>query len=358
MSGYSDALEMLHETEKWLRSTRGVFIMNMRADALEQTSYGTLGGDEATRIVLDSLQEAEPIYWDSRLCEVVQGAALSLPIDFRLTSPHLFTRTGYIFFGQPILLPADHEGYAGCNHGEKIVGMSWKQREKSTFIDVVYYVDVAPMSIISVFTMPQWLKAVHMVEPRTQKEIRRRARDILTIPEAEVDRLALQCASDLGVRRRGGIPWTIIPWRLGETIERTLQMSTMEDDSICKICNYAYLQVFGSALNFLNTKVFVSGTRAPDRAVVRRTMPKPSREEIRVVMLRKTERTTHPPDAEPNSVEWAGHWLVGAADGGFWRNQYFPATKMHNYLWIGQYMKGDTSKPFIAPRKRAYVAKR
>jgi hypothetical protein len=169
---------------------------------------------------------------------------------------------------------------------------------------------------------------------------------------------------EVGAIRPGGIPWLISPWRSGQTIEQTTaaHMDAMTaPENACPYCQQGDLRLFGAALNFLASKVFVTVPSHTDRAVLRRAARsqalKPQWDHTNVVTLRKAERIKHESDEEETQREWSCHWLVGAGTGGFWRRQ--PVKNdlgqwVHEWRWIRPYIKGDLDKPFKSPSKRVY----
>lgn len=65
----------------------------------------------------------------------------------------------------------------------------------------------------------------------------------------------------------------------------------------------------------------------------------------RVVQLRRRIEKRKPEGTR--EVEWSHRWLVGATDGGFWRNQWLPSTQAHRLQWIMPYVKGPDDKPLV-----------
>lgn len=354
-SRYSEALDVLHDMVRWILSDMGHSVISARGAYLMDNTYNALAIEEAELAILGTLNQAEPVYWESPYCQIVEKSAPQLPDSWRLTDPFLFTRSGFIWFGRAIQMPDGHDK-GGCNRGEAITAISWQKRPKSIFIDVVFYIRPSEETIIRIFgdgVREEHLTghelAIHKQLSDDLADSRKRARTIQEL------------VRKLDLRRYGGIPWVVMPWRSGETI-RQLYDSTVPaaelDEDACVECNMIYMRTFGAALNFLNSKVMVSHRETPDRQTLKRVASKPEWNEINVVSLRRTEQTKHKSDVESTEVDWSCHWLVGAKDGGFWRHQYMPRTKTKEWRWIGQFIKGNLDKPFKPPSKRGYVVTR
>jgi hypothetical protein len=76
-------------------------------------------------------------------------------------------------------------------------------------------------------------------------------------------------------------------------------------------------------------------------------------EYIQVITLRRLEEDRKR-DPQGHEVDWAWHWSVT----GHWRWQFYPSTEEHKRIWIHQFIKGDTSKPFKSPGIKMFIAKR
>jgi hypothetical protein len=68
---------------------------------------------------------------------------------------------------------------------------------------------------------------------------------------------------------------------------------------------------------------------------------------IRVVELRRRTQ----PAAEPGTSgrHLSVQFVVGAANGGFWRQQWYPSEGRHHTIWINAFAKGPKGAPFKAP---------
>lgn len=113
-------------------------------------------------------------------------------------------------------------------------------------------------------------------------------------------------------------------------------------------------QQLSAAVAFLKMKV-----AAKERALLprpeRRRMKRDGRKEpeLYTVSLRKTQGKAENAGTG-ELIERDSHWMVS----GHWRRQWFPSVEKHAPLWIDGYIKGDTTKPFKASKKRVFAAVR
>lgn len=113
-------------------------------------------------------------------------------------------------------------------------------------------------------------------------------------------------------------------------------------------------QQLSAAAAFLKMKV-----AAKERALLprpeRRRMKREGKKEpeLYTVSLRKTQGKAENAGTG-ELVERDSHWMVSA----HWRRQWFPSVEKHAPLWIDGYIKGDTTKPFKASKKRVFAAVR
>jgi len=74
---------------------------------------------------------------------------------------------------------------------------------------------------------------------------------------------------------------------------------------------------------------------------------------ITLITLRR-KKMALPDDHTPQKVEWSRRWIVR----GFWRNQYYPKTKTHDWLYIHEYIKGPEDKPLVITERRVFDFRR
>ncbi len=76
--------------------------------------------------------------------------------------------------------------------------------------------------------------------------------------------------------------------------------------------------------------------------------------DVKVIVLRRAELTSHIDSTNGESVEWSCRWIVN----GHWRNQYHPSTGRHELKYILPYMKGPEDKPLRIPKATVYAVTR
>jgi hypothetical protein len=63
----------------------------------------------------------------------------------------------------------------------------------------------------------------------------------------------------------------------------------------------------------------------------------------------------------PSPANYSHRFFVGAATGGFWRNQHYPSLgpkedpSAHRQIWIAPFIKGDENLPLVIKPRRAFV---
>jgi len=78
--------------------------------------------------------------------------------------------------------------------------------------------------------------------------------------------------------------------------------------------------------------------------------------DVTVVKLRR-EKSETPDGHTPSPANYSHRFFVGAATGGFWRNQpYGPKDhKVYRQIWIAPFIKGDENLPLVIKPRRAFV---
>jgi len=375
------AVDTLAEDLRWLLSHKGSEVLRARTAYLvyhnlartDDSEYGDLDADAARAKLVAILSDAEPIFWPKRFCDIVQKSFVTLPLSWRLTDPMLFTTHGFMHFEQPISISPAHPEDSECSGFDTtITAVAWRKERGTLFVDMCAWVIPSYSSITAVFTaewmgqhvseqtsrrmnrtIKKWMPLIDSVEPTDAEGVLYRS-------------MIREAAQEASVLRPGGVPWQVTPWRSGQTIQQTYEaITTQTRGSSCVYCDQAYLRLWATALNFLSTRVFVSVPSQTDRAVLRRlarnNARKPQWDAVNVITLRRAERVKHASDEEEVHREWSCHWLVGAANGGFWRNQAVKNDEgqwTHSWRWIMPYVKGNLDKPFKPPGKRVFDVNR
>jgi len=132
-----------------------------------------------------------------------------------------------------------------------------------------------------------------------------------------------------------------------ELIGRVKEGAIITEDNIVS-------QQLSAASAFLKMKVAAKERTRLPRPERRRMAREGKKEpELYTVSLRKTQgKAETAGTGEP--IERDSHWMVS----GHWRRQWFPSVEKHAPLWIDGHIKGDTTKPFKASKKRVFAAVR
>lgn len=118
--------------------------------------------------------------------------------------------------------------------------------------------------------------------------------------------------------------------------------------------NNVVAQQLSAASAFLKMKVAAKERTRLPRPERRRMAREGKREpELYTVSLRKTQGKAENAGTG-ELIERDSHWMVS----GHWRRQWFPSVEKHAPLWIDGHIKGDTTKPFKASKKRVFAAVR
>ena len=90
----------------------------------------------------------------------------------------------------------------------------------------------------------------------------------------------------------------------------------------------------------------LAGRLGPSRSAARRAARAGLSQAVRVVRLRRRPIRS-PADETGVGTKWSVRVLVGAATGGFWRNQWYPAKGVHRQRWIWPYEAGAEDAPLV-----------
>lgn len=93
----------------------------------------------------------------------------------------------------------------------------------------------------------------------------------------------------------------------------------------------------------------------PDRASRKRFHREhPDEPERLVTLITLRRKTVKKDDEQPQKVEWSRRWVVR----GFWRRQYYPGSKRHDWKYIHEYIKGPEDKPLVITERRVFDFRR
>jgi hypothetical protein len=145
------------------------------------------------------------------------------------------------------------------------------------------------------------------------------------------------------------LPFHITPWYFGMTYEGN------EVDELGNPTGaHTWWQLMQATFRLMQQKISVSHRYRPPRPLRReaKRWAFPDDRDVIVVRLRREESAPSEPSGK--SANYSHRFFVGAASGGFWRNQWYPSISDHRQIWIDPYIKGDRSLPLIVKPRRAF----
>ncbi len=90
-------------------------------------------------------------------------------------------------------------------------------------------------------------------------------------------------------------------------------------------------------------RLLTQSREQPSRAVRRRAKA----QEIKTVTVVRLRKRVYADTEGSRKVDWTHRWLVR----GFYRNQWYPSEQRHRPLWIADFVKGPSNKPFVAKQR-------
>ncbi len=271
----------------------------------------------------------EPFWWSPQICRLIEATYPSMP-PYELSREALPAPGGFFWFANPI----DVTG------GSRLKAIAWAQTLPESAPDASGGVRVKAVSARA--NTLQDASSICAVFFETAGELRG--------------------VSDDPTRQRWETPMASIFWSFG----RNYQDQQARDLVTGSTPNGEYdgtaeSRVFASCIAFLNQRVLVSPRQEIDRSARRRMAADKAPHEplVRVVALRRAfDRLSGADKQSGDPVEWSCHWMVGARTGGFWRQQWMPATGTHEARFILPHVKGNLDKPFKPPTRVAFSVHR
>lgn len=162
----------------------------------------------------------------------------------------------------------------------------------------------------------------------------------------------------------GPVPLGTVYWDEGLTLDQTLaaQLQATQpglrhpllmDESDWAINAKAALKLFACGSLWLQQKVIVTERTRVPKALGKKLKRQRLEPTVNVVQLRRRE---YVPTGEKKNVDWQCRWMVGAIDGGFWRNQ--KTAEGHKLIWVMPFVKGPADKPLKMPGERIFHVNR
>lgn len=309
MTAYSEALEQQLALSRWCDSPAGRLVL------LKNSSDHGVTLDlvkDAYSAIPWVLRKADPFYWESDICELIEQAGRDLPLTWSLHEDTLPAPYGFFWFAKPLALPLPESWpYPRVD----LRGLLW-----GTTPNVPGRVLIVPL----------------MPDPQ----------------------------------RLSGVPGSIYNWGQGEDLSQHLaDVPTAMVRAAGSVADHdGHLQLLAerrlvevrhiaTAFAFLHQRILVAPHQGIDRAArkrVARAQPELSDPTVRVVRLRRPERAARPDDAPGDPVEWSCRWIVR----GHWRDQWFPKLQKNQPIWITPYVKGPDDKPLKTPRATVFAVVR
>jgi hypothetical protein len=309
---------------------------------------------------VDALRRATCYCWSPECVEAVHAAATGMPSHAKPTRESLGTmagpaQVGWWWFEQPIPVES-------TSTHEPVVALLWRRE--------VHDSDVVRQALAG--TEPTTYRAIRLRDPDDPFAWARKP--ITPPPQPQtLTWFSVFVHEPLPVHGREQLVPTPTAawfwaddWTVAQFLEqgsrnyhwleaRGLYGADRAGHDVTMACAEWFARFWLAAGHWLQKRVLTAERttvpRQPGRALAREHgLDKPPLVEI--VHLRKgMTRDRARPDAEPRKVDWQWRWLVGAADGGFWRDQYHPSTGEHVPTWIDAYWKGPEDRPIKTATK-------
>lgn len=256
---------------------------------------------EEHKAAVAMLQQAVPYYWTPTMIDLVRQAATQLPEDATLTQDVLVSPAGFAWLAKPIQWPRQQPGTQGM---QWLSGWSWLAlSNRLLWMPWVYeYADGRWVTLPGIMNEWEW-----------------------------------------------GMPIATYLQRLRQGFDEILAEDAPKAE---RYVGYYkdYLSLMLSACLFVQQRILVHSSVAPERHLRKRLAREHKWEQVpdvQVVELRRRQHIGPPKDAtDTEPVEWSCQWWVE----GFWRNQaYGPGYQQHRRIWVSAFLKGPEDKP-IKPR--------
>jgi hypothetical protein len=270
---------------------------------------------KAFAMELNALHNAEPYFWEPEIVQLVVKGGKKLPTNVPFHRSWLNSRSGYWYLGQG-------SGLFGASSLElaheprEIHALLWELDEARARLTMIPFTEQHR----ELTPGPVPLSTVHWPEGLTlQQAVEHNFPNVAKIEEV---------LGNTGLYADGASDW-----RTSGTVA---------------------LQLFACGSLWLQQRVIVTDRTRLPKAFAKKLRHENVKPEINVIQLRR--RQYEPTGAEPKAVDWKCRWIVGAIDGGFWRNQ--KTADGHKPIWIFPFEKGPSDKPLKLPGKRLFHVNR
>lgn len=284
-------------------------------------------------MVYNCLHYAEFYFINKKFYELVDLARKTIPNDLEFEETWLLSKSGFIWFEEPVQLPA------------------------AAFMPA--YGIKFPAKTRFVLRAIGWLPVIGKDgKPATEFLCFIDERDsVINVDSGEKLNKSSRGKQSFNTWSYFGIHQSD---KLCDKVEQ-LEETYSKDDS----CRYVESEKFQmhelrwiyTTLHLMAQRLAITVHQDTDRATKRRAARegKVVCDHIEVISLRKMEADRQREVGDNSEkIDWQWRWSVT----GHWRNQYFSASKTHKQVWIEGYIKGPDDKPLKQMSEKLFVARR
>lgn len=276
------------------------------------------------------LLQADPIFVSAEMCEVVEAAAESFQPE-PLLPTDLLTAFGFLYFERPFEVPDRFDKPI------TIQAVSWAPvlgdpSRAEGFAE-------NPQDVLRYFQGRDYVDFWenddnHVV---TAEEAQQAEGIAMTI-------YASRSGHEFDLSVPDVVPMHVTPWWFGMGFEGN------EVDEKGKPTGAVWWwKIVQSTFRLMQQQLAVRRQERPDRPTRRNAARYGFLErDVVVVRLRRESETSHEPPGE--DANYSHRFIVS----GHWRNQWYPASKIHRQIWVSPYIKGDRSLPLVIRPRRVY----
>lgn len=313
---YAQAIEQQMDMLRFLQGAHAFEDMYLSARVPDDSKEEELV-EGFVKAAFTAITQAEPFYWDTTTCDLIQQTAPSMP-DMTLRPEDMIVPFGFAWFSRPLTLPpfdlVHMEGKPVLISNDlPMLGFAW-----------------AVINGTGVFFMP------------------------FTPHPA----------------RAAGGPAQFVMWRFSDgfdallsNVRETANMdanSFLGDERLRDIAAHRRMEQMryvAACITFMNQRILVRHGERPPRATRKRLEREGWTHEqlIQVVTLRRSSEQEQPRERSGEPVEWSCQWVVR----GHWRQQACgEGYSERRPVFVLPYVKGDPDKPLKAPAERVFAVVR
>jgi hypothetical protein len=306
------ALDVQMDTLKWIRDGQGSgFIYNFFS-SLYHSNPDEFHGEvfDLVHRVQATLWRADTIFITTDMMHLLLQAAHDLPEDIVWDSHILISKMGFVLFEEPI------DGVDRSNRQVTMHGLAW---ENIRLAATEEYPDGRDVIMIYYFTDPTDFNDEFNAKFLDQLE--------------------------------GPPPPLMIAHFYPVTVGTPLPKVTIMGSEIV----VGILKLFVAMQMLAQQRIGAPMRLRPDRASRKRyAREHPDGPERIITLITLRRKSVKKDDEEPMKVEWSRRWVVR----GFWRRQWYPSLKRHDWKYIYEHVKGPEDKPLIVTERHVFNFRR